>query len=76
MSYDSLEYYAAKTWTNHERKSPQARVFGEKKEYILPIRIDDTEIPGLPETVGFTSLKDTLISAITDLAYKKCVKLQ
>lgn len=37
-----FKYYAVETWTNHERKSPQARAFGEKNEYILPIRIDDT----------------------------------
>jgi len=67
--------YAAKTWTNHERKSAQARAFREKNEYILPIRIDDTEIPGLPETVGYVSIKDTSVSVIADLAYKKLIKL-
>lgn len=37
-----FKYYAVKTWTKHDRKSAQARVFREKNEYILPIRIDDT----------------------------------
>ena len=27
-------------------------------EYILPIRIDDTELPGLPPTIGCLRLKD------------------
>lgn len=45
--------YEKKLWTNHERKSAQARAFREKSEYILPIKVDDTKIPGLHETVGY-----------------------
>ena len=49
-------YYAEKLWTNHERKSAQARAFTEKGEYILPARFDDTEIPGILPTVGYIDL--------------------
>ncbi len=42
--------YAAKLWTNHEREAAQARAFRENEEYILPIRLDDTEIPGILQT--------------------------
>ena len=49
-------YYAKKLWTNHERKSAQARAFKEKGEYILPARFDNTEIPGIPPTVGYIDL--------------------
>ena len=47
--------YKQKLWTNHERKSAQARAFKENSEYILPFRLDDTEIPGIKETVGYLS---------------------
>ena len=50
-------HYAAKVWTNHERKSAQARALLENEEYILPTRFDTTEIPGLRETVGYVTLK-------------------
>ncbi|MGB8347019.1 MAG: tetratricopeptide repeat protein, partial [Ktedonobacteraceae bacterium] len=44
--------YAAKLRTNQEREIAQARAFKEQEEYILPIRIDYTDIPGiLPTTV-------------------------
>jgi len=43
--------YAEKVWTTHERRSAQARALLENKTYILPIRLDDTEIPGIPKTV-------------------------
>lgn len=47
------KYYKHKLWTNHERESAQARAFTEKKEYILPVKIDDTEIPGIKPTVAY-----------------------
>lgn len=61
--------YANKLWTNHERKSAQARAFQEAQEYILPARFDDTDIPGVLSTVGYVSLKgrppEDLVSIIT-----------
>jgi len=47
------KYYAAKVWTNHERRSAQARALIENREYILPVRLDDTEIPGMNPTIGY-----------------------
>jgi hypothetical protein len=49
----SSRHYADKVWTNHERKSAQARAFNEKSEYILPVRFDDTEVPGMLPTIGY-----------------------
>jgi hypothetical protein len=46
--------YAEKSWTNHELKSAQARAFELKEqEYILPVRFDSTEIPGILPTAGY-----------------------
>lgn len=48
------KHYAAKAWTTHERRAAQERAFREKgTAYILPVRIDDTPIPGLATTIGF-----------------------
>jgi|GEM_PF-3157368 len=47
------QHYVDKLWTNHEHKSAQARAFEEKSEYILPVRFDDTEVPGLLPTTGY-----------------------
>jgi TIR domain len=47
------EAYAERMWTNHERRSAQARAIVQRSEYILPVRCDDTAIPGLLGTVGF-----------------------
>lgn len=65
--------YANKLWTNHERKSAQARAFQEAQEYILPARFDDTDIPGVLSTVGYVSLKDRPPEALVSLITKKLV---
>jgi len=49
--------YASRLWTNHERRSAQARAFAAHKEYVLPVRFDATEVPGLPGTVGYLDLR-------------------
>lgn len=42
-----------KLWTNHERKSAQARAFTESRESILPAFFDETvEVLGLLKTTG------------------------
>ena len=45
--------YKEKIWTNHERQASQERALKEKNEYILPVRFDDTAIPGLAETIAY-----------------------
>ena len=52
------QHYERKLWTNHERQLAQARAFQENREYILPVRLDDTEIPGIPPTVGYLDLRN------------------
>jgi AbiJ N-terminal domain 3/TIR domain len=49
-------HYAAKIWTNHERKSALARAVEERQEYILPARFDSTEVPGIRPTLGYVDL--------------------
>ena len=48
------KFYENKVWTNHERCSAQARAFEEQQEYILPVIFDDTEIPGILPTIGYS----------------------
>jgi TIR domain len=64
--------YADRIWTSHERRAAQARAIGEKgNEYILPIRIDDTDLEGLPPTIGYLSLGEHPIERIAELLIKK-----
>lgn len=49
--------YADKQWTNLERMAAQARAFSQSKEYILPLKLDDTVIPGLNETIAYVDYR-------------------
>lgn len=51
------KHYASKMWTNHERKSVLARALKENREYLLPARFDDTELPGLRPTMAYIDLR-------------------
>ena len=65
------KHYAQKPWTNHERRSAQARAFEEDREYILPVRLDDTEIPGILLTAGYLDLRSMTIEEIYQALVKK-----
>ena len=53
------KHYARKAWTRHELAAAQARAFEENKEYILPIRLDGTKIPGVLPTTHYISWPPT-----------------
>ncbi|QQO57454.1 MAG: TIR domain-containing protein [Thiohalocapsa sp. PB-PSB1] len=65
------QHYAVKTWPKHERKAAQARAFSAEREYILPLRLDDTEIDGLFDTVGYIDGRVKASDEIVALLEKK-----
>lgn len=66
--------YAAKSWTNHELRSAQARAFRENAEYILPVRLDDTELPGVLETTGYIDFRRVSPAQLANLLFTKLAK--
>jgi hypothetical protein len=63
--------YQARKWTIHEARSAQARALEEKgNEYILPIRVDDTELEGLLPTIGYVPIASG-IDRIGEMLIKK-----
>ncbi len=65
------QHYAAKLWTNHERQAAQARAFKEIEEYILPIRLDDAEIPGILPTIAYLRMPPETIDSLADIILTK-----
>jgi hypothetical protein len=45
------EQYVTNEWTAHRRADVHARALALGAEYVVPIRIDDSELSGLPEGV-------------------------
>ena len=69
--------YGECPWTIHESQSAQERAFRSYdplnfQEYILPVRFDDTQIPGIRVTTGYM---DANILAPEELAEKIVKKL-
>ena len=64
-------HYAKKVWTKHELRQAQARAIAEEREYILPLRLDDTELPGLNSTVGYIDLRTNELTDVQDYLLRK-----
>lgn len=66
--------YVTKAWPSHERQFAQSRAFASKEPYILPIRVDDADCPGIPKTVGFIDARRTKPHEIAVLLLRKLGK--
>jgi hypothetical protein len=65
------EAYARKAWTRHEMQAAQERAFRENEAYILPVRLDDTAIPGIGETVAYLDLRRESVEEVAQTAIEK-----
>jgi hypothetical protein len=64
-------YYVSKPWTQHERQSAQARALTDVNPYLLPVRLDDSELPGLRPTVGYIDARTTPVEELVQLIQQK-----
>lgn len=70
------EEYAKNVWTNHERRSAQARSLVGHTDYLLPARFDDTEIPGLGENIAYVSLVDVTPEQLARMIVEKTMSVR
>jgi hypothetical protein len=68
------QYYPLKKWTKVKRMAAQERAFRDANEYILPLRLDDTQVPGITETTGYRDLRQHSMESIVDLLEQKLRK--
>src|SRR5205814_9927010 len=69
------QHYVDKTWTKHELRAAQARALNENKEYILPIRLDNTEIPGILSTTAYLNWHEETPESVTEALLGKLGKV-
>ncbi len=50
--------YVEKALPRHERRSILSRAIQERVEYVLPVRFDDTSVPGMPSSVKYEHADD------------------
>ena len=64
--------YAERMWPVRERQSAQARAIEEKgKAYILPIKVHDVELDGMPPTIGYLDINDHSVDEIASILIRK-----
>jgi hypothetical protein len=63
--------YAKKEWTRMERRSALDRAVSEASEYILPVRFDDTELPGLRPSIGYLDVREIAPATLVDFVVRK-----
>ena len=56
--------YLAKNWTRHELRAAQARALSERREYILPLLLDDCEPPDVFRQTDYLRLTDVSLANV------------
>ena len=69
------EAYAQKGWTRHERRSALTRALEERQEYVLPVRFDATDLPGLSPSISFLPLKGRAPEKLASQIAQKLIHL-
>jgi len=68
-------HYVRKAWPQFERQHAQSRALAEKREYILPIRLDYSEVPGLPTTIGYLDARTKNPKEVAAILFDKVRRL-
>lgn len=64
-------HYPLQQWTEAERMSAQEHALRAAEKYILPIQLDETDIPGMIEVSGYRDLDQHSMESISDLLEAK-----
>lgn len=60
------KHYAQKLWPNVERKAAIQRAVQQQEEYILPVKLDDTQLPGLSSTIAYYDMREKSLKDVVD----------
>lgn len=66
---------AAKVWPIAERRATLSRALRERREYVLPVRFDDTVLPGLDANVSYLKAGDYSPEQLAAAIAEKLVSL-
>jgi hypothetical protein len=64
-------HYKRKAWTQFEHSVIQGWIMKGGKGQVLPFRLDNTEIPGWPDTITYLSIKEYGSKRLADAIIKK-----
>jgi len=64
-------HYAVKDWTDFEFAVARKEAGRRNREFILPVRLDDTPLPGLRSSIAYLSLREFGIDGIVEEIVRK-----
>jgi len=64
-------HYAVKDWTDFEFTVAKKEAGRRRREFILPVRLDDTPLPGLRSAIAYLSLKELGVDGIVEEIIRK-----
>ena len=70
------QYYPLQKWTEEERASASERALRDADQYILPLCMDDANVPGLGEASGALDLRRTSLESLGAMLAKKLTKTE
>lgn len=65
------QHYADRVWPRYEIQAAFNRAVREKGDYILPVRLDDARIDGLPSDLAYLSAKGRSVEDIANVLIQK-----
>lgn len=68
------QYYVQKEWTCYESAAAMVRLLNsnmKQKEYLLPVKFDETKVSGVLSTIGFIDGKKKTLDELGNLIIKK-----
>ena len=65
------QHYPLKSWTEAERTEVRDRALREADEYILPVQLDDTQVPGVSGSAGYIDLRQHPMQEVVDRLAQK-----
>ena len=63
--------YVGKAYPRHELQSALSRAIKEKREYILPLRLDDSPIDGLPDDIVYLDFRHMSLAQVVSVLVRK-----
>ena len=63
--------YAERAWPQHEWTIAKLEAEKRQKEFILPLRVDDSLLVGLSDTVSYMDLRHNPVNKVADLLIEK-----
>jgi hypothetical protein len=64
-------HHPLKSWTEEDRTSVSQLALRDAEAYILPLQLDETEVPGVADVKGYRDLRQDSMESIVNLLKEK-----